>query len=69
MKIENIDIQATIAKAQAIIRDDKNMSAGPADNYHGEPRRAKRDQDSSSTASAMSRPIGMFWGHLRSASA
>nr|VFJ97671.1 MAG: transposase [Candidatus Kentron sp. H] len=28
MKIENIDIQATIAKAQAIIRDDKNMSAG-----------------------------------------
>jgi transposase len=28
MKIENIDIQATIEKAQAIIRDDKRMSAG-----------------------------------------
>ena len=28
MKIENIDIAATIEKAQAIIRDDKNMSAG-----------------------------------------
>ena len=28
MKIENIDIQATIEKAQAIIRDDKHMSAG-----------------------------------------
>ncbi len=28
MKIENIDIQATIEKAQAIIRDDKQMSAG-----------------------------------------
>jgi hypothetical protein len=28
MKIDNIDIQATIEKAQAIIRDDKQMSAG-----------------------------------------
>ena len=28
MKIENIDIQATIEKAQAIIGDDKQMSAG-----------------------------------------
>ena len=28
MKIENIDIQATIEKAQAIIGDDKHMSAG-----------------------------------------
>ena len=28
MKIENIDIQATIEKAQTIIRDDKHMSAG-----------------------------------------
>ena len=28
MKIDNIDIQATIEKAQAIIRQDKQMSAG-----------------------------------------
>ena len=28
MKIENIDIQATIEKAQAVIREDKQMSAG-----------------------------------------
>ena len=28
MKIDNIDIQATIEKAQAIMRDDKQMSAG-----------------------------------------
>ncbi len=28
MKIDNIDIQATIEKAQAVIRDDKQMSAG-----------------------------------------
>jgi transposase len=28
MKIENIDIQATIEKAQAIIGDDKQMTAG-----------------------------------------
>jgi hypothetical protein len=28
MKIENIDIQATIEKALSIIRDDKHMSAG-----------------------------------------
>ncbi len=27
MKIENIDIQATIEKAQAVIGDDKHMSA------------------------------------------
>ena len=28
MKIDNIDIQATIEKAQSIIRDDKQMSTG-----------------------------------------
>jgi transposase len=28
MKIDNIDIQATVEKAQSIIRDDKQMSAG-----------------------------------------
>ena len=28
MRIDNIDIQATIEKAQTIIRDDKHMSAG-----------------------------------------
>ena len=28
MKIENIDIQAAIEKAQAVIREDKQMSAG-----------------------------------------
>jgi hypothetical protein len=29
----------------------------------GEARRAMTDQESSSTASAISRPMGMFWGH------
>jgi transposase len=28
MKIENIDLEATIEKAQAIIREDKELSAG-----------------------------------------
>ena len=28
MKIDNIDIQAAIEKAQAVIREDKQMSAG-----------------------------------------
>jgi hypothetical protein len=27
MKIENIDIQATIEKAQALVRDDENLAA------------------------------------------